>query len=275
MVENYLYSLHSNPQRLVSIQTTLQRYLEKDDYVLLQAQLYNMIQDHPEADYFPEMLAWVSIQQRDFRSALRQLKALDQRLEENGNRIFRLAQMAANARDYEVAVEAYEYIVQVKGPNSPFYLKSEESSLDCQRKDLVKNYDYTKDDLLKLEAQYEAFLNEIGRNKNTASIIADQARMEAFFVNDLDKAITLLEEVISFPGVPKDIYSKAKLDLADFQLMKGEIWEATLLYSQVDKDLKNPLVKRRDSETHGLPTIMVILNGRRRSLIFSKHPLQN
>jgi tetratricopeptide (TPR) repeat protein len=38
--------------------------------------------------------------------------------------------------------------------------------------------------------------------------------------------------------VPKDTYSKAKLDLADFQLMKGEIWEATLLYSQVDKELK-------------------------------------
>ena len=238
MIENYLYSLHTNPQRLVSIQTTLQRFLQKEDYVLLQAQLYTMIQDYPEADYFPEMLAWVSIQQRDFRSALRQLKALDQRLEENGNRVFRLAQMAANARDFEVAVEAYEYIVSAKGPGSPFYLSAKEASLDCQRRNLVKNYDYSKDDLRGLEAQYEAFLNEIGRNKNTASIIADQARMEAFFINDLDKAIALLDEVIAFPGVPKDIYSKAKLDLADFQLMKGEIWEATLLYSQVDKDLK-------------------------------------
>ncbi len=238
MIENYLYSLHTNPQRLVSIQTMLQRFLTKDDYPILQAQLYAMIQDHPEADYFPEMLAWVSIQQKDFSSALRQLKALDQRLGENGNRVFRLAQMASNARDYTVAVEAYEYVVTAKGPGSPFYLKSKEASLDCQRRNMVKNYDYTQQDLRTLEAQYETFLNEIGRNKNTASIIADQARMEAFFINDLDKAISLLEEVIAFPGVTKDIQSIAKLDLADFQLMKGEIWEATLLYSQVDKDLK-------------------------------------
>jgi tetratricopeptide (TPR) repeat protein len=238
MIENYLHSLHANPQRLVSIQTMLQRYLQKDDYPILQAQLYTMIQDYPEVDYFPEMLAWVSIQQKDFPSALRQLKALDQRLSENGNRVFRLAQMAANARDYDVAVEAYEYIVAAKGPGSPFYLKAKEASLDCQRRNMVKNYDYNQEDLRTLEAQYETFLNEFGRNKNTASIIADQARMEAFFINDLDKAISLLEEVIAFPGVPKDIQSNAKLDLADFQLMKGEIWEATLLYSQVDKDLK-------------------------------------
>jgi TolA-binding protein len=197
-----------------------------------------MIQDHPEADYFPEMLAWVAIQQKDFKSALRQLKALDQRLEENGNRVFRLADMAANAHVYDVAIEAYEYVVISNGPGSPFYLMAKEASLDCQRRNLVKNYDYSQQDLRDLETRYEAFLNETGRNKNTASIIASQARMEAFFINDLDKAVSLLEEVITFPGVPKDIYSMAKLDLADFQLMKGEIWEATLLYSQVDKDLK-------------------------------------
>ena len=238
MIENYLHSLQNNPQRLVAIQTTLQRYLSKDDYLTLQTQLYTMIQDHPDADHFPEMLAWVSIQQKDFVSALRQLKALDQRLGENGTRVYRLADMAANAGDYKIAVQAYDYIVNEKGPGSPFYLKAKESALDCKRRDLVKNYDYNEEQLRDLEAEYEAFLNETGRDKTTAPIIADQARFEAFYINDLDKAIALLEDVIAMPGVQKDIYSKAKLDLADFQLMKGEIWEATLLYSQVDKALK-------------------------------------
>jgi tetratricopeptide (TPR) repeat protein len=238
MIENYLFSLQSNPQRLPVIQSTLHRFLGKTDYIILQTQLYDLLQEYPDADYFAEMLAWVSIQQKDFKAALRQLRALDQRLGENGNRVFRLAQMAANAQDFDVAVEAYEYIVAQKGPSSPFYLKAKESSLDCQRRRLVKNYDYTQQGLRDLEAQYEAFLNDIGRNRTTASIILDQARLEAFFINDLDKAIALLEEVITFPGVPKDIHAMVKLDLADFQLMKGEIWEATLLYSQVDKALK-------------------------------------
>jgi tetratricopeptide (TPR) repeat protein len=166
------------------------------------------------------------------------MKALDQRLGENGSRVFRLAEMAANADVFDVAVEAYEYIVETKGRLSPFFLRAKESSLECQRKDLVRNFDYAVADLRLLEGRYETFLNEVGRSNSTARILADQAKLEAFFINDLDKAIALLEEVIALPGVPVNIYSQAKLDLADFQLMKGEIWEATLLYSQVDKALK-------------------------------------
>lgn len=238
MIENYLHSLHMNPQRLVAIQTTLQRYLAKDDYLTLQTQLYTMAQEYPDADYFPEMLAWVSIQQKDFSAALRQLKALDQRLNENGQRVIRLADMAANARDYDVAIEGYEYVVSTKEQGSPIYLRAKEASLGTQQERLVTNYDYTMEELRELEREYEAFLDAQGKNKNTASLIVHLARFEAFFVNDLDKAIALLEEVIAMPGVPTNIYSQAKLDLADFQLMKGEIWEATLLYSQVDKALK-------------------------------------
>ncbi len=238
MIENYLYSLKNSPQRLVYIQTTLQRYLEKTDYPKLQAQLYTLLQDDPDADYYAEMLAWVSIQEKDFPSALRQLRALDQRLGENGTRVYRLADMAANAKSYDVAIEAYEYIVSTKGDASPYYLSAKQASLDCQRRKLVNDYDYTMADLRKLEGEYETFLDATGRNKNTASIIADEARLEAFYINDLDKSIALLKEVLAIPGVSTEIYSKAKLDLADFELMKGQIWEATLLYSQVDKALK-------------------------------------
>jgi TolA-binding protein len=197
-----------------------------------------MLQDYPEADYFPEMLAWVSIQQKDFKGALRQLKALDQRLRENGQRVFELAEMAANAKNYELAIEAYDFIVNTKGAGSPFFLRAKEASLECKRLDLVRHYSYSVEQLRQLEQQYASFLNAVGRDKTTAAIIADQAHLEAFYINDLDAAVKLLEEVISIPGVSREVYSQAKLDLADFQLMKGEIWEATLLYSQVDKALK-------------------------------------
>lgn len=32
---------------------------------------------------------------------------------------------------------------------------------------------------------------------------------------------------------------KIKLDLGDFYLISGDVWEATLLYSQVDKAMKD------------------------------------
>lgn len=242
MIENYLYSLQANPERLAVIQTTLQRYLHHSDYDLLQAQLYNMMQDYPEADHFPEMLAWVFVQKRDFDNALRQMKALDRRLNENGHRVYRLARMAENAKEFDVAIEGYDYIVNEKGSSSAFYLDSKRRSLANQRERIVQNYDYTQEELRSLEQQYNDFLSEIGRNQATAPIIAELAQLQAFYINDLEAAIALLEDVIEYPGVNPKIRAQAKLDLADFQLMNGEIWEATLLYSQVDKEFKEDLL---------------------------------
>ena len=238
MIRNYLYTIDANPQRLQSVQTIFQRYLREEDYDILREQIYGMIQENPDADYYPEMLAWVFIQQRDFKQALRQVRALDTRFEENGQRVYNLARMAANARDYDVAIEGFDYIVEQKGSTSPFYLESKRRGLAAELDKITSDYDYTQEELKQLEMKYNAFLDEFGRNRSTAPIIAELARLEAFYINDLDVAIELLEEVVGFSGVNNTVRARAKLDLADFQLMKGEIWEATLLYSQVDKEFR-------------------------------------
>jgi tetratricopeptide (TPR) repeat protein len=62
------------------------------------------------------------------------------------------------------------------------------------------------------------------------------------YINDLPKAISLLEEVIAIPGLSPHIQANAKLDLGDYYLMSGEVWEATLLYSQVDKAFVEDLI---------------------------------
>jgi tetratricopeptide (TPR) repeat protein len=93
--------------------------------------------------------------------------------------------------------------------------------------------------LQQVEREYEQFLDEIGRNKRTAPIVAELADLEAFYLKNLDKAIALLEELVGFPMVDKETQSRAKLSLGDFYLIKGERWDATLLYSQVDKLYKD------------------------------------
>lgn len=235
MIDQYLISLHANPNRLNSVQSVLQRNLYGEEFDLLQQQLYGFIQDYPETDHFPEMLAWTFIQKKDYRSALRQVRALDKRLDENGSRVFTLAQVAANARDYDTAIQGFNYIVDSKGRNSSFYLEAKRASLSCMRKKLVASYDYTEEGLKDLETEYITFLDEFGWNANTALIVSELARLEAFYLNDLDRAIELLNEVIRYPGVHKHVQGNAKISLADYYLMQGEIWEATLLYSQVDK----------------------------------------
>ncbi len=242
MIEHYLNSLSANPGRLNSMKTIFHRYLNEMDYEELQIQLYSRVQEEPNVTQYPELLSWVFIQKKDYKNALRQARALDRQLDENGGRVFRLGGIAANDKDYDAAIEAYDYIVSEKGLTSSFYIEAQRESLSCKRKKIVEGYDYKIEDLRELETQYETFLDEFGKNKTTASIIAQLADLEAFYLNDLDKAIVLLNEVISYPGLNKKEQANSKLRLADFYLMQGEIWESTLLYSQVDKAFKDDIL---------------------------------
>ena len=92
-MDNYLNSLVINPERSSQIRTYFQRYLSEDDFLELQAKLYERIQKDEESVQYVEMLTWVFIQRKDYTNAFRQVKALDRRMEENGGRIYHLAQI--------------------------------------------------------------------------------------------------------------------------------------------------------------------------------------
>ncbi len=243
MIRYYLKSLAQNPKREDQIKTIFQRFLQgEEDYAELQRQLYANIQADGESTLYPDMLAWVFIQQKDYKNAFRQMRALDRRLQEDGQRVYRLGRIAANEGDYDAAIEAFQYVYQNKGPSSGYYIESKRLSMLSKREKIVRGFQYTREDLLVLEAEYEQFLDEFGRSTATAVIIAELADLEAFYLNDLDKAIALLAELVAFPNLDNKVQAEAKLDLGDFYLMKGEIWEATLLYSQVDKAFKEDVI---------------------------------
>lgn len=236
MIANYLNSLDAFPDRLGTIEGQFQRFLSPgDDFTALKTQLYSRLQDNPNAYHFMELLLWVFVQEKDFAGALRQAKALDRRLGENGTRIFNLGLTAVQEKDYEAAITAFEFIVREKGPQSMYYVDAKRESLKSRRNKLVQGFTFTEAELRVLEKEYETFLDEFGRSKVTTGIVLELADLEAFYLNDLAKASALLLGVIEYPGIDSRTLAQAKLNLGDFYLMQGEIWEATLLYSQVDK----------------------------------------
>lgn len=242
MITSYLNSIASDPAKLNNVKSIFQRSLSKDDYQELQVQLYNRIQETPESEYYPEMLSWVFLQQKDYQNAFRQARALDRRLKENGGRVNRIAEIAADDKAYDAAIMAYEYIIAEKGPSCTYYIDAKRESLRCKRKRLVEGYQYKMEDLLQLQQEYESFLNEFGRSKITANLIQELAELEALYINNLDKAIALLNEMIEYPGINANTQAQGKISLADYYLMQGERWEATLLYSQVDKAFKEDVL---------------------------------
>ena len=242
MIESYLNSLRDNPGILTSLQTIFQRYFSNADFDELQTQLYTRIQEEEDAIFYVELLGWVFIQRKDYANALRQVKSLDRRLKENGFRVFQFAETVANDKYYDVAIDAYAYIITEKGPGTPIYVESKRQLLRCKREKLVQDYVYTQEELLQLEQEYLVFLDEFGRNRNTAPIILELSELDAYYLNDLEKAILLLQEMVAMPGIQQAVQARGKIALADYYLIRGERWDATLLYSQVDKAFEDDVL---------------------------------
>lgn len=237
MIKYYLITAEKEPSSL-NVQTSLQRFLSEADYPELQRQLYLKIQENADIPHYGELLQWTFIQKKEYDKALRQAKALDRQFEENGNRVFNLADIAFKDKDYNTAIEAYQYIVTNHGRNTSFYLDAKRGLLNSKKAKVTENFNYSKADLLTLKEEYLSFLNEMGRNTQTAPLMQEFADFEALYVNELDTAIMILEELRLFGGLNPETVAKAKLSLGDYYLMNGDRWEASLLFSQVDKDFK-------------------------------------
>ena len=241
MTEQYLNALAADPGKLPSLQTIFARSLGAEDIAELQSQLYTRVQENENPDYV-ELLAWSFVQRKDFKSALRQYKALDKRLGESGQRIMRVADEAAEARDYDAAIAAYEYVIAEKGQTSPFFYEAKREAMQCRRRKITEGFNYTQQDLTTLESEYESFLSQYGKSHLSSSIILQLADLEALYLRNLPKAIDLLEELKKMPGIRPDVLARLKINLGDYYLMNGDIWESTLLYSQVDKTYKEDTI---------------------------------
>ena len=133
-------------------------------------------------------------------------------------------------------LKLFNMLLLEKGQASQFYIEAKKELLKARRSKITDTYTYTQNDLKDIETEYESFFAEVGKNAQTSNVILEYGTMEGIYLNNLPKAITILQELIAMPGINRNIQAEAKLQLADFYLMTGEVWEATLLYSQVDKD---------------------------------------
>lgn len=241
MVEEYLNVLAGNRGYIQTIQNLFQRVLHPDPEGIqmenLKNQLLRRIQKNPEQEVFSELLIWLYIQDRNFTGALLQAKALDRRANENGKRIYSLGELSLANNEYSVAEEAFNYVISY-GDENPFYLNSRMKLVEVLKAKVTSDLNYTTEDLEKLRKTYANTISDLRKSAFTLSLIRGEAELYAYYLDSISTAISILEEAVLIPGISKQEKAKIKIDLADLMLLSGETWEASLLYSQVEKDFK-------------------------------------
>ena len=206
----------------------------------LKTELLKRTQKHPDKTIFAEMFIWLLEQQREFEAAFIQVKALDKRLKESGGRVMELASLCVANEIYDVAIKAYQYVL-TKGNGSDHYLSARMELLNVLYKKVTGKNDFTHEELVELEKNYRQALlpTELGKSSGTVSLIKNLAHIQAFYLNKTEEPIALLEDALTLPGLGASANAECKLELADVLLMKGLVWDASLMYSQVEKAFKH------------------------------------
>jgi len=238
MVNEFLNYLTLNPANLNYVRNSMQLILsEQKDLENLEVLLYNRIQSDPDNPTFNELLIWVNLQQKNFSGAFIQARALDRRKGTAGDRAMNIGIIALNNNDYLAASRIFSYIIkQYPLTNNAilarhYHIKSEE--------EIVKNtYPVNLKSIRGLVRQYQQFIIEVGFERTTLDAFRNKALLHAFYLDEKDSAIMILKEIIQHPRAPMNLKAKSKLDLGDIYILTEESWESTLLYSQVEKSMK-------------------------------------
>ncbi|UPL49108.1 tetratricopeptide repeat protein [Hymenobacter sublimis] len=231
--------VQDNEQQLPFVRNMLQNSLQDDkDFAALEKELLSMVQKNPERGVYSELLLWLQVQRRDFTGALVQAKALDRRGRTDGQRVLEVAEIARRNKDYESAIQGYDYVVR-EYRGRPYYALARQRLVQTREDQVRTTYPVNVAQLRSLLQDYQQVLQDLGRTPETAPVLRSMASLLAFQLDEKESAIKLLNEVIGMPRASLDVVDQAKIDLADIFLLRAEPWEATLLYSQVEKSHKD------------------------------------
>lgn len=242
MLDEYIGLLDFQASYSESIQNLLIRQydfsqpdLKEFDY--LKSSLLVRIQKNPAEQVYVNMLVWLFIQRKNFDGALFQLQALDKRLNEQGRRILDLGTICVENTAYESARKAFKYVLSL-GQESPYYLKAENALLNTRFLEVTTNRNYSKEELQATVLEYKAAIIRLGKKARSLPLLMELSHIQAFYFNQADSAILNLSEVLKMPGLTDMQRADVKMLLGDIHVLHGDIWEASLLFMQIQNDLK-------------------------------------
>ena len=246
MTQEYFDLLDNSPGIMPSVQISMQKaMLEAPDDRLangVKEALVQRVREHPDNQTYLEMMIWFSIQQKDFEFALVQAQAVDARFpDKGGDQLLRVARISYQNESYDVAAEAYR-LLQRKGKEHPHYFDSRVGELEVEFARINHNYSIDNKDFQRLRQRYEEAIAELGKNERTVPLMRNYATLMAYHGGDAQAAVSMLDDVLEIPRLKPAVRDEVKLELGDLLLFAGSVWDASLLYMQVENANKNDVL---------------------------------
>ena len=249
MINTFFEMLDFNNKFLQNVQNGLVNSFDfqnnlKEKEILRQS-IIEKIQAKPKKIVYIELLAWFYMLNNDYENAYTQIKALDKKLNKNGSKLLELGNTALNNQDFKVAIKCFDDVV-LKSNSLEYKFEAKNKKLFALKSKILYGNQIIQEELEELKANYLLILSQLNNSKNVYNnsirkynLLLDLSEIEAFYLGDISSAKQHLNIAIQIPRLKEKQKGNAKLKLANILVLEDNIWEASLMYLQIEKQFKD------------------------------------
>jgi tetratricopeptide (TPR) repeat protein len=234
MFSKYMDLIEKNPSRRSRAQYDFSLYISEDATneanIVLRKVLLQKLQENPNI-LFNELLSWLFIQQKDFKKAFTQEKAIYKRTGEDLRGIGDLAIIAIAEKDYENAKSIVNFLIEnATTPESK--LQGHQYLMKIALESTPPN------EYHKVERQFEDLFKTFGLGRSTYLLQIDYNHFIGFKMGKKEDALAnlnmlLKEKLTSYQE------ARVKMELADILVYDEKFNKALIYYSQIQKKVQS------------------------------------
>jgi outer membrane protein assembly factor BamD (BamD/ComL family) len=235
MVGEYLDYVTQTPTNSGYIKNLMQLLLTKpEELESLENLLTDRVQKNQDSEVYSDLLIWTNLQSKNFYGAFIQARAYDKRFRKEQSKTLEIAQIALNNKDYKNADRAFLYVIK-EFATTPNFLPAQLGLIKTREAQIKNSFPVNKDSVRYLIREFAQFRSRYPDHPSSFDARLSEALLHAYYLNELDSSVVVLNGLIADQKASGQLRNQSKVELGDIYLLKEEPWEATLLYSQVEK----------------------------------------
>lgn len=207
------------------------------DFNLCREVLLERIQQAGAPMVFNQLLIWLFVQVRDFSGGVTQAIALNKRMRGDGREVLELGHICVENAVFDQANRCFQYVIEL-GQDQPHFYDAQRALLNARFIQVTQYRSFNDTEIAQCIADFESALNRLGRNRVTFQLILQLAEIRAFYAKQSAMALDELQALMRISGLTDLQIAQVKMLVADIEVLEGDIWEASLIYMQVDSDFK-------------------------------------
>ena len=245
MYKELVSLLYSRPNYFQSIKNKIRRTISEDPLNENNKQLKKVILKNIQKNdsyEISKLLVWLFTQEQKIQEALEYEISIDKRFADNKQAIFDLGEIAQSNKQYSTALDCFNYNVKNSSKDSHEYESNLIKKLEIIFLTTIENKIPNLKEMTSLAKTLKDALSQIGIKSETIYTLKNYCYVLSKCLDKTTEAIIIMEEIIDNYDLEKYDMAICKMELASLLLDTGEMWEASLLYSQVEKKFKNDII---------------------------------